>query len=270
MLVLGLLLRRQLFGLFACLATLLLVGQKHFWNALIGKVCPPCRLRILTRSRALLIKCLVGQGAGIARLNGDDFAVLVRNNLRLDGVALLFAGVKLALGVGQTGPGDGRLKAVHQNHVQRIGMPGGFAFGPLLFGIPSVSRAEVAQKLHCVVKAVFADVRADAEHLADDGMRDVVAQVDQSKQHFLVGEELASSTAAGAALSARLCSLLGQSPGHEFGQDSRQKLAEGSVFQAKKGANTVFRKRLQLRKVHALIFGKHETYLYYTEHLMEY
>ena len=47
------------------------------------------------------------------RFDGDDVAVLVRYDLRLDGVAFLFARVKLFLHLRQTGPGNRGLEAVH-------------------------------------------------------------------------------------------------------------------------------------------------------------
>lgn len=136
-------------------------------------------------------------------------------------------------------------------------MPRRFFFGSLLFGIETVCWAEVAQELNDFVEAVLTNVCADAEHLADHRVRDVVAQVDQSKQHFLVGEELASSAAAGAALSARLCGLLCSSPGNKFRQHGSEKLAKSSRFEAQQGADTIFGKGLQLLKVHNTIFGRH-------------
>ena len=63
------------------------------------------------------------------------------------------------------------------------------------------------------MEAVFTDVCADAEHLPDHGVRDVVAQVDQREQHFLIRIELASGLGS-------LCgeTLCGETPVSEFGQ----------------------------------------------------
>jgi len=72
------------------------------------------------------------------------------------------------------------------------------------------------------VETVLADVCADREHLADHGMGDVVAQVDQSDQHLLIGEQLAPSAAADGALPALLGLLLGVASLHQRGQDGGQ------------------------------------------------
>ena len=266
--VLGLLLRRQVLGLLACLAPLLFVGQQHLRHALVGQVRPPRRLRVLPGRRAPLIQSLVGERAGMARLDGKDLAAPVRDDLRLQGMALLLARVEPPLGVGQAGPGDRRLEAVHEQDVERVRVPGRLALGPLLLGLPPVRRAQVAQEPHHVVEAILADVGADAERLADDGVGDVVAQVDQSEQHLLVRVELAASAAAGAALAVGPGRLLGQPACGQLRQDGREKLAQGGRIEAEQGADAVSGEGLQLLKVHASIFGRPKTILYYTEHLL--
>ena len=127
--------------------------------------------------------------------------------------------------------------------------------------------AEVAQELNDFVEAIFTDVCADAEHLPDHGVCDVVTQGDQREQHFLIRIELAPP-AAGTALASGLGSLCGETPGSEFGQHCGKKQAEGGRLQAQQGMDTIFGKRLKLLKVHAKIFGSSQYNLYYTEYLL--
>ena len=253
--VLGLLLRRQLFGLLTCLATLLLMRQQHLRHALVGKVRSPRRSWVQLCRLTLLIQRLVRQWAGIARLNRQHLAVLISDDLRLYRVALLLARVEPALGVRQAGPSHGRLEAVYQQHVERVGMPRRLSLGPLLLGVPPVGRAQVTQHKDDLMEAVLADVGADGEHLAAGGVGNVVAQVDQGEQHLLVGMELAASAATGAAPASGLCLLLPVAAGNQFRQDSGQQVSERGGFEAEEGADTIFGKRVQLLKVHAIIFG---------------
>ena len=140
--VLGLLLQRQFFGFLTGPAALSFVGQKHLRYALISQVRTTRRSGILRWCLALLVQRFVWQWAGVAWLNCKNFAAFIRDDLRLEGVTLLFAGVKLPLDSGQTGSGNRCLEAVDQHYVKRIGMPGRFFLGPLLFGVPAVGRAE--------------------------------------------------------------------------------------------------------------------------------
>ncbi len=80
----------------------------------------------------------------------------VRDDLRLRRETLLLAGVELLLHIGQARPADGGLEAVHQDQVQRVGVPGRLRLGPLLLGVPAVSRAHVAQEQDDLMKAVLA------------------------------------------------------------------------------------------------------------------
>jgi len=94
------------------------------------------------------------------------------------------------------------------------------------------------------LRLYWGDVCADAEHLPDHGVCDVVTQVDQREQHFLIRIELAPPAAAGTALASGLGLLCGETPGSEFGQHCGTKQAEGGRLQAQQGTDTIFGKRL--------------------------
>jgi len=74
-----------------------------------------------------------------------------------------------------------------------------FFFGPLLLGIEAVRRTQVPQEQDAFGKGTLTDICTDAEHLPDHGVCDVVTQVDQREQHFLIRIELAPPAAAGKA-----------------------------------------------------------------------
>ena len=95
-----------------------------------------------------------------------------------------------------------------------------------------------------------------------------MAQVDQGEQHLLVRMKFAASASSGAALSSGLRLLFPVAPGDEFGQGSRQELSERSGFEAEESANPVFRKGVQLLKVHATVIGQRQHLLYFTEQLI--
>ena len=94
------------------------------------------------------------------------------------------------------------------------------------------------------LRLYWGNVCADAEHLPDHGVCNVVTQVDQREQHFLIRIELAPPAAAGTALASGLGSLCGETPGNEFGQHCGKKQAEGGRLQAQQGTDTIFGKRL--------------------------
>ena len=98
------------------------------------------------------------------------------------------------------------------------------------------------------LRLYWGNVCTDAKHGSGDGVRGIVAQVNQRQQHFLVGRHLAGAPAADDPLA--------------------PKQAEGGGFEAEQGADTVFGKRLSLMKVHAVSFGTTKTFLYYTEYLL--
>ncbi len=54
------------------------------------------------------------------------------------------------------------------------------------------------------MEAVLADIRADVEHLAADGVGDIVAQIHEGDQHLLVREQFTPAPAADGALSVLL------------------------------------------------------------------
>ena len=79
-------------------------------------------------------------------------------------------------------------------------------------------------------------------------MCDVVAQLNERQQHFLVGRHLAGVPATDGPLA--------------------PKQVEGGGFEADQYADTVFGKRLSLMKVRAVIFGTPKIFLYYAEYLI--
>ena len=108
------------------------------------------------------------------------------------------------------------------------------------------------------MEGALADVGADAQHLADDGVGDVVAQVHQRQQHLLVREQLAGAPAADGALALGPLLLRLAASGPQFGQGDGQQFTERGGFQAQESADAVLGVALQLGQVHALIFGERQ------------
>jgi hypothetical protein len=112
--VLVLLRRRQLRAFLSGLAPHLLVRQEHLQHALVAQVRPTRRARILPGGLTALVQGLVRERARMTWLDGEDFASGIGDDLRLEGVALLLAGVELPLRGRQTGAADRRLETIYQ------------------------------------------------------------------------------------------------------------------------------------------------------------
>src|SRR6266852_4581875 len=99
----------------------------------------------LRRDSAAFVDPLISGWPPVAGIEGENLPAGIRGDLRLEGVALLFARVHASLPRLASGAWHAGLKGIDQHEVQLVGLPGRGVALPALLGSKTVGRTQITQ-----------------------------------------------------------------------------------------------------------------------------
>jgi len=129
---------------FTFLTALPFVGQDHLVHTDIAQVGTTRCSGILFGRFTLAVESLIRNRTRMTWFNGKHLTRLVSDHLRFERVSLLLTRVKPALDIVQARTSNRCLKAVNQDNIYGVRMPGRLFLGPFLLGVPAMIRASVA------------------------------------------------------------------------------------------------------------------------------
>src|SRR5215510_1041289 len=157
-------LRALLFGQLPAFG--LLVGHSHPGNSLVRQVALLRGIGIVRLDRALFVKPFIGHRSPMSRIEVEDFALRIGDDLTFERVALLLARIDVLLQGLAAGTSHRRFEAVDQCPLYRIRRPTGLSLLPLLLCIPALGRTDRAQHEDHLMKSILRGVGADPKQLA--------------------------------------------------------------------------------------------------------